>query len=76
MAKKTMFIAMFQRGNKEYHVTNETWPGILSQCNYELLIGGDKTKVVYLGDATGRPGYECNTCGNDCSAECDFQGYC
>ena len=51
MAKKTMYIAVFKRGDLQYYVTNQTWPGILAQCNYELKVGGEKTKVTYLGDA-------------------------
>lgn len=45
MAKKTMFIAMFKKDDLEYHVTNETWPGILAQCNYELMVGERKQKL-------------------------------
>tara|TARA_R100001509_G_scaffold164352_1_gene141597 strand:+ start:4277 stop:4465 length:189 start_codon:yes stop_codon:yes gene_type:complete len=55
MAKKTMYIAVFKRGDLQYHVTNQTWPGILAQCNYELKVGGEKTKVTYLGDAADLP---------------------
>ena len=55
MAKKTMYIVMLKRGDLQYYKTNETWPGILAQCNYELLVGGEKTKVTYLGDIADLP---------------------
>ena len=50
-----MYIVMLKRGDLEYYKTNETWPGILAQCNYELLVGGEKTKVTYLGDIADLP---------------------